>query len=42
MPGRFMLYDGRYLHQVKPVAHYSPEPTMGVVFRIRLKEYLEC
>jgi hypothetical protein len=37
-PGRIMLFDGRYLHQVKPVATYSPEPTMGIVFRIKLKK----
>lgn len=36
MPGRFMLYDQRYLHSVKGVAHYSPERLMGIVFRIRL------
>lgn len=33
-PGRFMLYDARYLHQVKPSAIWSM-PIMGVVFRLR-------
>ena len=36
LPGRFMFYDQRYLHSVKPIAHYSPEKLMGVVFRTRL------
>jgi hypothetical protein len=35
-PGRFMLFDARYMHQVKPSAHYAM-PIMGVVFRLRLK-----
>lgn len=33
-PGRFMLFDARYLHQVKPSAHYAPN-ILGVVFRLR-------
>ena len=36
-PGRFMIWDSRYLHQVKPGAHYSPTPIMGIVFRLRVK-----
>ena len=36
LPGRFMFYDQRYLHSVKPIAHYSPEKLMGIVFRTRL------
>ena len=36
MPGRFMIFDARYLHQVKPAAHFAPEPILGVVFRARL------
>lgn len=33
-PGRFMLFDARYLHQVKPAAHYAPN-ILGVVFRLK-------
>ena len=36
-PGRFFVYDSRYLHQMKPAANYAPQPIMGVVFRVRLK-----
>jgi hypothetical protein len=36
-PGRFMIFDSRYLHQIKPAAHYAPTPVMGVVFRLRAK-----
>lgn len=36
MPGRFMLFDSRYLHQVKPTAHWAPI-ILGVVFRVKLK-----
>lgn len=35
-PGRFMLFDARYLHQVKPSAFYAPN-IMGVVFRLQKK-----
>lgn len=37
MPGRFMIFDARYLHQVKPAAHYAPQPILGVVFRAKIK-----
>jgi hypothetical protein len=37
MPGRFMIFDARYLHQVKPAAHYAPEPILGVVFRAKIR-----
>lgn len=37
MPGRFMIFDARYLHQVKPAAHYAPEPILGVVFRAKMR-----
>jgi hypothetical protein len=33
-PGRFMLFDARYLHQVKPSAIYAPN-IMGIVFRLQ-------
>jgi len=33
-PGRFMLFDARYLHQVKPSAFYAPN-IMGIVFRLQ-------
>lgn len=33
---RFMLFDARYMHQVKPAAHYAPN-MLGVVFRLRRK-----
>lgn len=36
-PGRFMVFDARYLHQVKPVYEHSKVPIMGMVFRARLK-----
>ena len=36
-PGRFMLFDARYLHQVKPAAHYAPTPIMAIVFRLQAK-----
>jgi hypothetical protein len=35
-PGRFMLYDARYLHQLKPAAHYAPN-ILGLVFRLQQK-----
>lgn len=37
LPGRFMIFDARYLHQVKPAAHFAPQPILGVVFRAKLK-----
>lgn len=35
-PGRFMLFDARYMHQVKPSAVWAM-PIMGVVFRLQKK-----
>lgn len=35
--GRFMVFDARYLHQVKPAANYAPN-IMGVVFRARIRD----
>ena len=35
-PGRFMFFDARYMHQVKPSALWAM-PVMGVVFRLKLK-----
>jgi hypothetical protein len=34
-PKRFMIFDSRYLHQLKPCAHFTPEKTMAIVFRIK-------
>lgn len=34
-PGRFMIFDARYMHQVKPAAHFAPHPILGIVFRAR-------
>lgn len=36
-PGRFMLFDSRYLHQIKSVAMHSPENIMAISFRIQKK-----
>jgi hypothetical protein len=33
-PGRFMVFDARYLHQLKPVSAYTL-PILGVVFRLK-------
>lgn len=35
-PGRFMVFDARYLHQVKPASEFAM-PIMGIVFRCKLK-----
>jgi hypothetical protein len=35
-PGRVMLWDARYLHQIKPAASYAPENLMAIVFRLQL------
>ena len=35
-PGRFMLFDARYMHQVKPAANYAPN-ILGIVFRLQKK-----
>jgi len=37
-PGRVAVWDGRYLHQIKPVACYAPETLFGIVFRVKLKD----
>ena len=34
-PGRVMLFDSRYLHQVKCASMYAPENIMGISFRIK-------
>jgi len=34
-PGRVMLFDSRYLHQIKSVAIYCPDNLHAVVFRVR-------
>jgi hypothetical protein len=34
-PGRFMLFDARYMHQLNPSAVYAPN-IMGVVFRLQV------
>ena len=43
---RFMLYDSRYLHQIKNVAIYAPENLMAVSFRIKktqdFQEYIRA
>lgn len=36
-PGRFMLFDSRYLHQIKPAAHYA-QNILGIVFRVKVKD----
>jgi hypothetical protein len=36
-PGRFMIWDSRYLHQIKPAAMYATQNLMAISFRIRLK-----
>lgn len=36
-PGRFMLYDSRYMHQIKPVYQHVDQLLMGIVFRAKLK-----
>ena len=38
LPGRFMLYDSRYLHGTKPVHVSSEHQLYGIVFRLRHKE----
>jgi hypothetical protein len=34
-PGRFMLFDSRYLHQIKSTAFYTPGNLMAISFRIK-------
>lgn len=36
-PGRIMLWDSRYLHQIKPAACYATEKLLVISFRIRKK-----
>lgn len=33
-PGRVMIFDSRYLHQIKPTADYADELLLAVVFRV--------
>jgi hypothetical protein len=40
-PGRIMLFDSRYLHQIKSVAIYAPENIMAVSFRIKKVKNLD-
>lgn len=37
-PGRFVLWEARYLHQMKPAALYSPQNLMLISFRLRRKK----
>lgn len=34
-PGRIMVWDSRYMHQIKPAALYAPDPLLAISFRIR-------
>ncbi|CAB4137946.1 hypothetical protein UFOVP328_147 [uncultured Caudovirales phage] len=34
-PGRIMLWDSRYLHQIKPTALYAPENLLVISFRLK-------
>jgi len=34
-PGRIMLWESRYLHQIKPAAVYAPENLLAISFRIK-------
>jgi hypothetical protein len=34
-PGRIMIWESRYLHQIKPAALYAPDPLLVISFRIR-------
>jgi hypothetical protein len=34
-PGRIMVWDSRYLHQIKPAALYAPENLMAISFRLK-------
>lgn len=38
--GRVMLFDSRYLHQIKPSALYAPENLLVISFRLRLRTHL--
>lgn len=37
-PGRIMVWDSRYLHQIKPVALYAPENLLAISFRLKLAD----
>lgn len=34
-PGRIMLWDSRYLHQIKPAASYAPDNLLAISFRLK-------
>jgi len=34
-PGRIMIWESRYLHQIKPVACYATEPLLAISFRLK-------
>ena len=34
-PGRIMVWDSRYLHQIKPAALYAPENLLAISFRLK-------
>jgi len=36
-PGRIMVWDSRYLHQIKPAALYAPQNLMAISFRLQDK-----
>jgi len=37
-PGRIMVWDSRYLHQIKPAALYVPENLLAISFRLKLAD----
>lgn len=37
-PGRIMVWDSRYLHQIKPAALYAPENLLAISFRLKLAD----
>lgn len=37
-PGRIMMWEGRYLHQIKPTAFYAPENLLAISFRLKAKD----
>lgn len=38
-PGRIMLWDSRYMHQIKPAASYAPQNLLAISFRLKDKKY---
>ena len=34
-PGRIMVWDSRYLHQIKPAAFYAPDNLLAISFRLK-------